>query len=46
MKSRTATCLTLFGRASCWAIGLGLITIGLGEAAYGLMVCLASERQG
>jgi hypothetical protein len=45
MKSRTVACLTIFGRASCWAIGLGLIAIGLGEALNCMVVCRASERE-
>lgn len=45
MKRRSVIIATYFGRVSCWAIGLGLLAIGIGEALNCAMCVAASERQ-
>jgi hypothetical protein len=45
VNRQTITLATTLGRLSCWSIGMGLILIGLIEAANCLAVCAASERQ-
>lgn len=44
MKQRTLAIAASFGRVSCWALGLGLLAIGIGEAIAGVACCAQSER--
>jgi len=45
MKRRSIILASYFGRISCWAIGLGLLTIGIGEGLNAIMLTVGSERQ-
>lgn len=45
MKQRTLAIAASFGRVSCWALGLGLLAIGIGEALAVVSCCRQSELE-
>lgn len=45
MKQRTLAIAASFGRVGCCVLGLGLLTIGIGEALAAVSCCRQSERE-